>query len=110
MTDDVRFTDPFNDTHGIEAMRTIFDKMYRDVAEPKFVVSRVAFDGDVCLMQWKFTGRSLLGALSIEGMSTLCFDDDGRVAAHMDHWDPGASVYERLPLIGRAIGFIRKRL
>ena len=110
VADDVRFTDPFNETTGIEAMRAIFEKMFRDVAEPKFKVSRVAFDGDVCLLKWTFAGRSRLGVLSIDGMSTLQFNDRGRVAEHVDYWDASAPIFERLPLIGRLIGFIRKRL
>ena len=110
VADGVRFSDPFNDTHGIPAMREIFERMFRDVTEPKFRVSRVAFDRDVCLLTWTFTGQSRIGALTIDGMTTLLFDDAGRVIEHVDYWDSGAAVYERLPLIGRLIRFIRKRL
>jgi len=110
LNDGVRFSDPFNDVSGIQAMRGIFERMFRDVTDPKFRVSRVAFHGDACLLKWTFTGRSQIGALTIDGMSTLLFDDTGRVIEHVDYWDAAASVYERLPLIGAVIRFIQKRL
>ena len=110
VADGVRFTDPFNDTAGIEPMRAIFEKMFRDAVDPKFNVLHAAFDGDVCLLNWTFVGRSRIGDLSIDGMSSIRFDDTGRVIEHVDYWDAGASVYQQLPLIGPVIRFIRKRL
>jgi hypothetical protein len=107
---DVRFRDPFNDVVGIDALRTVFDAMFRDLRSPRFRVSHTAFDDDVCLMRWSLTAEWRFGDLTIEGMSTLRFDDSGRVTEHVDYWDAGSAVYEQVPVIGRLIRVIRKRL
>jgi hypothetical protein len=110
VTKDVRFTDPFNDVVGIEAMRGVFKAMFRDVEGPRFRVTRTAFDGDCCLVKWIFTGRSRLGEMLIEGTSELEFDEWGRVRRHVDFWDAAGSVYERIPVIGQMLRFIRRRI
>jgi hypothetical protein len=58
VTTDVRFRDPFNDVAGIDAMRAVFDAMLRDLQTPRFRVSHMAFDDDVCLLSWSLGTRS----------------------------------------------------
>lgn len=108
---DIHFVDPFNDVTGIAPLRRILAKMLEDLHEPRFVVTHQAWSGDICFLRWDFTARSKSGeAWRIEGMSELRFAPDGKVASHIDHWDSGRQFYERLPLIGAALRFIRRRL
>lgn len=112
VTPDVRFADPFNDVTGVVPMRRILEKMFADLAEPRFRVTHRAWDRDHCFLRWKFTARSKANgeAWVIEGMSELTFAPDGRVASHVDHWDAGRQFYEKLPVIGGLLRLIRRRL
>ena len=43
-------------------------------------------------------------------LSELRFADDGRVVAHIDHWDSGAQFYGKLPGLGWLIERVRRRV
>ena len=43
-------------------------------------------------------------------MSEIRFAPDGRVRAHIDHWDASREVYRKLPVLGWLIGLVAARL
>jgi hypothetical protein len=108
---DVRFRDPFNDVTGVAAYRAILERMFEDVAAPCFTVIDRAISGWVAYLRWDFSFVPQSGGAPwrIEGVSEVHFDAEGRVAAHLDHWDSGNQFYGRLPLLRHVIGLIRKR-
>ena len=115
MTDDVHFSDPFNDVTGLESTRRIFAQMFDDLDDVAFKVLHAALADDepaTGLLSWRLdaTIRKNGSRLSIEGMSSIRFAPDGRVCEHIDHWDAGRQVYERLPLLGALLRWIRSRL
>jgi|TARA_B110000116_G_C16698362_1_gene518566 steroid delta-isomerase len=109
VTPEVHFADPFNDVHGITAMRRIFDVMFEAVSDIEFKVDRMAIDRDTALMAWAFTGELRGQPFKLEGMSRITFDASGRVAAHIDHWDSATQFYIRLPVIGWLLSIVRRR-
>lgn len=113
VTEDVLFRDPFNDTRGAAAMRRIFTRMFAEIGDPRFHVSDFAIGGDTAFLRWRFTGRSRnrgAGAITIEGVSEIVFAGDGRVRAHIDHWDAASQVYERIAILGWVIRKVRRKL
>ena len=111
ISDDVRFVDPFNDVHGPDAFLRIFQKMFDDVQDPRFVMLEEAWGEDVCFLKWRMTCRQRrLGDWSVEGLTELRFDEQGRVCLHRDFWDAGAELYGRLPVLRQMIGFVRRRV
>jgi hypothetical protein len=109
---EVRFRDPFNDVTGVVAYRAILAQMFQDVSDPHFTVVNWALSGRIAYLRWDFTFRRGKGEepWSIEGMSEVYFDDEGRVIAHLDHWDSGTQFYGRLPVLRPLIAFLRRRL
>lgn len=107
-----RFVDPFNDVQGAAAVRQIFTHMFANLDEPRFEVHSALTGGDTCLLLWTFHCRrqGRPQALSLQGMSHLRYGADGRVALHQDHWDPSRQIYERLPLLGALLRWLRRRL
>lgn len=110
VTEDVRFKDPFNDVRGVEAMAGVFRHMFEAVGPVRFRVEQVMAEGERCLMAWRFEGRLRGQPWQFEGTSVIRFAPDGRVAEHIDHWDAAAGFYERLPVIGRLLAAMRRRL
>ena len=108
----VRFRDPFNDVTGVAGYRAILAQMFEDVAEPRFKVIDWALSGRVAYLRWDFSFRRRHGGAPwhIEGMSEVHFDQQGLIAAHLDHWDSGTQFYGRLPVLRHVIAKIRKRL
>ena len=110
---EVRFRDPFNDVTGTDRFRAVLAKMFREVADPRFEVTDRATSGQTCYLRWIFTFRT--GGPNgqhqrIDGVSEVHFDATGKVTAHLDHWDSGVHVYERIPLLGAFIRVVRRRL
>ncbi|MEC8774389.1 MAG: nuclear transport factor 2 family protein [Pseudomonadota bacterium] len=110
VTADVRFKDPFNDVRGVDAMRRIFQHMFENVQDVKFRAQDMASEGPMCLMSWHFEGKLRGNTWAFDGASIIRFAEDGRVTEHIDHWDAGGAFYERLPIIGLLLAFLRRRL
>ncbi len=110
---EVRFRDPFNDVTGVDRFRAVLVKMFEDTVEPRFTIVDRAVSGNVCYLRWDFSFRSpgrRGEAWHIVGMSEVHFDEAGKVAAHLDHWDSGAQFYEKLPVVGALVRAVRRRL
>ncbi|KTG17053.1 hypothetical protein AUR63_02610 [Guyparkeria sp. XI15] len=110
LTPEARFVDPFNDVHGIEAIRGVFAHGFEHCPGMRFQVFARAVDGQHALLRWRMTCDDSSTDLVIEGMSELTLAPDGRVAAHVDYWDPAAQLYERVPVLGWLLRRIRRRL
>lgn len=108
--ENVHFVDPFNDCRGREAFRHIFEHMFKTVEKPVFVVNYSLCDDQRCLAHWTFTFRLRGQASEITGVSELTFGADGLLTAHIDHWDAAGQLYEKLPLAGALLRFLRRRL
>lgn len=106
----MRFKDPFNDARGIERVRRVVASTFAHGA-PRLEVLARARSGSVALLLWRFTlERPGATTLVIRGMSEIRFDEAGRVAEHVDHWDAAEQFHERLPGIGWLLRRIKARL
>lgn len=109
---DVHFRDPFNDVHGVAQFRRVFEKMFEDVAEPRFAVTDWARSGCNAYLRWTMSFRPKRGreTWTVEGMTEVRLTEQGLIAAHLDHWDAAGQLYERLPVLGALLRAIRRRL
>jgi hypothetical protein len=99
--EDVRFSDPFNDVHGLQAMQRVLEHTRSHVSDVRFSVKDTAWSGDTAYVRWSMTGRvRVIGEWCVEGVSEIRFADDGRVSCHIDHWDAASQFFGRLPVIG----------
>lgn len=109
---DARFKDPFNEVTGVPAIRAIFAGMYRQVDRPRFVVTRSFGQGDDAFLGWDFNFR-FKGAASqeqtIRGATHIQFSMDGRIALHRDYWDAAEELYEKLPVVGSLMRWLKRR-
>ena len=110
VSSDVHFKDPFNDVRGVNVMSQVFQHMFENVQDIQFEVQHMASIGEVCLMSWRFEGCLAGNPWLFEGSSVVRFAEDGRVLEHIDHWDAAKDFYERLPIIGQLLAFLRRRL
>lgn len=105
-----RFRDPFNDVTGRAAIRRVFQHMFLSTVEPRFTVTEAAESRDAAFLLWVFTCRVKGRVLDVTGVSHVRFATDGRVIEHIDYWDPVEGFYDRLPVIGRLLRRVRRRL
>lgn len=113
VTPDVRFSDPFNDVAGVDAMRRVFQDMFETVDHLRFTVTDAMREGEGGFIRWdfrfeprRFRGR---GEWIIPGVSHLGFAPDGRVYRHADYWDAAGQLYARFPVIGPVMRWLARR-
>jgi len=110
---EVKFKDPFNDIVGIAAVQRLFLHMFEALYEPRFEVSGQFLQGNQAMLLWTFHFRfkSYRSDESqvIRGCSHLVFDPDGRVEIHRDYWDAAEELYEKLPVLGRLMRWLKAR-
>ena len=106
----VRFIDPFNDLHGTAAVQQLFAHMLDGLEQPRFVVLTQLAQGDEAFLTWDFHFAWRGRPLRIHGASHMRFAPDGRVIWHRDYWDAAEQVLAHLPLLGRAVRWVQRRL
>ena len=112
-TPDARFKDPFNEVRGVPAIARIFEHMFRTLDAPRFVIRDVIVQGDQCFLSWDFVFRMrrFNGAeQTIRGASHLQLARDGRIAMHRDYWDAAEELYEKLPVVGALMRWLKRRV
>ena len=111
-TADAYFKDPFNEVRGIEAIRNLFAHMFRQVSEPRFVVTGQVADAGGAMLIWELHFR--MGrrgtAQVMRGVSHLRFAADGKVNYHRDYWDTAEELYMKLPGLGLLMRGLRRLL
>ncbi|CRL50616.1 MULTISPECIES: nuclear transport factor 2 family protein [Pseudomonas] len=112
-THDVQFTDPLHEVQGLVALRSYFTDLYTNVSDLHFEFH--GFDhiseGEGYL-RWVMSYRHPRLAngqlIRVEGCSHLLWRD--KVYRHRDYFDAGALIYEHLPVLGRAIAWLKRRM
>ncbi len=109
----VQFKDPFNEVEGIGAVQAIFKHMFNALHDPRFVVKDVIYQDNQCFLSWDFSFRfkrfshenqTVRGAthLRLDPATTL-------ITLHRDYWDAAEELYEKLPMLGGLMRWLKGR-
>ena len=116
-TADAQFKDPFNEVQGVPAIARIFAHMFESLEAPRFVITQQVQQGAQCFVTWDFifTLRSAKAdeSLIIRGASHLVLREEAgqwRVAVHRDYWDAAEELYEKLPVLGSLMRWLKRRV
>ncbi|MFM8865340.1 MAG: nuclear transport factor 2 family protein [Limnohabitans sp.] len=110
---EARFKDPFNEVQGLPAIEGIFVHMFEALDSPHFIVTERIVQGTQCFLVWDFRFRFRRFDTSrwqtVRGGSHLVFNDRGLVTLHRDYWDAAEELYEKLPLVGGLMRWLKRR-
>ena len=109
---DAGFKDPFNEVRGVPAITRIFEHMFATLDAPRFVVREVLAQGDQCFLAWEFhfrLRRFTREPQLLRGGSHLRLDGAGRITMHRDYWDAAEELYEKLPVLGALMRWLKGR-
>ena len=110
---EVRFKDPFNEVTGLAAVQRIYAHMFEALDAPHFKVHEVVAQGDQAFLTWDFIFRFKRGETDLQtvrGASHLVLDAQGRIVLHRDYWDAAEELYEKLPLLGALMRWLKRRV
>jgi ketosteroid isomerase-like protein len=115
-TADAQFKDPFNEVQGIPAIERIFVHMFEALDQPRFVITQHVQQDAQCFVTWDFLfsmPRMNHGATqTIRGATHFVLREEAgvwRVAIHRDYWDAAEELYEKLPVIGGLMRWLKNR-
>ncbi len=112
-TPDAAFKDPFNEVRGVAAIARIFSHMYTALDRPRFVVTSTVTQGNQCFLTWDFEFYfrrfDTTRLQTVRGASHLQLTDAGLIAQHRDYWDAAEELYEKLPVVGPLMRWLKKR-
>jgi hypothetical protein len=112
-SDDAWFKDPFNEVRGLGPIQRIYAHMFDALDAPRFVVTQHMAQASECWLVWDFhfRYRSVLKGRPqvVHGASHLLLGPDGRIHSHRDYWDAAEEVYEKLPLVGALMRWLKLR-
>ncbi len=110
---DARFKDPFNAVQGQAAIEAIFRHMFVALHEPRFVVTERVQQGRQVFLTWDFHFRfrrfDTVTLQTVRGASHLVLDEQGLVTLHRDYWDAAEELYEKLPVVGGLMRWLKRR-
>jgi limonene-1,2-epoxide hydrolase len=108
---DAFFKDPFNEVHGLAQIQAIFMRMFGQMDAPRFHVLSRVFDGAQGFLIWDLEFRFRGGKPArIHGVSHLKLGADGRVVYHRDYWDAAEELYEKVPVLGSFMRWVKHRV
>ena len=110
---DVQFKDPLHAIRGLPALQDYFAELYANVSQLDFRFHDYDQVRDGAgYLRWTMSYRHPRlrrgQMIEVEGCSHLLWRD--KVYQHRDYFDAGALLYEHLPLMGTAIGWLKGRL
>jgi hypothetical protein len=110
---EARFKDPFNEVQGLVEIERIFAHMFVALDSPHFIVTERIVQDNKCFLVWDFRFRfkrfDTTSWQTVRGGTHLVFNDAGLVTLHRDYWDAAEELYEKLPLVGGLMRWLKRR-
>lgn len=106
------FIDAVHQIEGIDQLHHYFRNLYQNLSACQFEIEQVISDKGQATVIWtmSFAHKKIKSGANIKvnGCSHLKFDT--KIYYHRDYLDMGQMLYEHLPLLGRVVKFIKKRV
>lgn len=109
---DAYFQDGFRAVQGIDNLEKYFLSTTEAFEECTFDIQDIAIHEGNYYFRWIMSltlKRNKDERLQVVGMSHVRFDDTGKITFHQDYWDTGV-IYEKIPVLGTIITWIRQRI
>ena len=107
--EDFRFRDPFCDISGFDKVMAHFGELAGQHARMVWDIGGKAVCGRSAYLRWHYTTDYIDGSRTdFEGMSEFIFDEEGRFAAHVDHFDGLAVILQKRPDMADRVAALRE--
>ena len=109
---DAYYRDSFTEIQGIENIEAYLIQGTRIMHDLTFDLQDVAVNNGNYYFRWitRFSHKRKKDKVThLPGMSHVRFNEEGKIIFHQDFWDAGI-IYEKLPLVGFFIRWLKKRM
>jgi len=109
---DAFFKDPFNEVKGHAHIKHIFSHMFTQVNNPHFVIKNTLENGSHACLVWEFIFQLKQSSeinQVIRGCTWMTFNEELLITEHRDYWDASEELYEKIPVLGALMRWLKKR-
>lgn len=110
--EDIQFRDPMVSLQGRDQLITYYQKMYEGAEDVTFAFGEHLCEGDTHMLNWKMTitaPRLNHGKpFNVDGMSQIKMKN-GLAYYHRDYFDLSTMFYEKLPVVGGIVEWLKKK-
>jgi len=109
-SDDVIFIDPIHSINGIENLKAYFKKLDSNLIEGSFQFTDESTIDNIAYLQWEMNLKLKLPKKNVKasGISVLIVDQ--KIVRQRDSFDAGELFYENVPVLGRVIRFLKRKI
>ena len=109
------FQDPIQKVKGVDAIEAYYARLYKNVESIHFEYKNTSEVDNFVTLEWKMHLRSPSlnsgSEITLDGVSLITFGgEQGKVIAHRDYFDMDEFIYDRIPLLGSALAFIKNKM
>ena len=112
--DNAVFIDPFNQIDNLSNLKKYFSELYENVKTIDFDFIDFSSDNDNHYITWdmKLVHPKLNSGkeFSVYGATHLKSNESNKIIYHRDYFDAGSMIYERIPIFGRIVLWIKNML
>ena len=108
--EDAFFKDPFNELKGLTNIRKIFDEMFHELKNPRFVFIDEINSSDQAFLSWDFLFEKAGRKYKIHGSTHLKLSANGKINYHRDYWDVGEELLLKIPILKNLYSVLRNKL
>jgi len=109
---DVKFIDPLGEISGIDNIIRYYKNLYENVISIRFEPLNDFEKNNERVFVWQMhLKHKKVGdgdPIIVDGVSVFKYEG-GKVVYHRDYFDLGAMIYEKVPVLGSLIKWIRKK-
>ncbi len=134
---EIIFKDPFQQIQGTEAFCKLLNHFHHNVQQARFDIEAVcplpnhqvssqssnkkniqdkeadqnSSNEIKWLVKWHFSGQLQgIGDWQFPGVSEITQDSQGRICHHIDYWDASEHFYNKLPVLGRILSWLKNKI
>lgn len=109
-SDDIIFIDPIHRISGIENLKSYFKKLDSNLMEGSFKFIEESICDNIVYLQWEMNLHLKRPKKNVKtsGISVLTIEQ--KIIKHRDYLDAGELFYENIPVLGKIIRFLKKKI
>lgn len=109
-SEDIVFKDPIHEIHGIENLKSYFQKLNENLVEGIFHFTDESIVNNKVFLSWEMNLKLKRPKKDVKasGISVLLIED--KIISQRDYFDAGGLFYENIPVLGGIIRSVKKKL
>ncbi|WP_168204275.1 nuclear transport factor 2 family protein [Aliikangiella coralliicola] len=110
---EIIFTDPFHRVEGLPELKQYFANQYQNIDTVEFSFGEAIYQGARFFVEWEMNLKHprLNGnqPFCVPGCTLFRVNQDNQIIFHRDYFDAGTLLYERLPIIGGLVNWVKRK-